>query len=114
MYFSDPDVPPSPILARLALSGGIGLENVSGSALSLIVASHSTDLSDDAYLHVWSEGRRPRAVSRAGRSELKIQLFEPIGLAGELVCTLEADESISLFSGVKRTKRGAKRNPCGR
>lgn len=103
MYFTDPDVPPSPILARLALSGGMGLERVGGAGLALIVASHSTDLSDDAYLHVWTEARRPRAIAKAGRSELQVELFEPIGLAGQLVCTLEPEESISLLSGVKRT-----------
>ena len=103
MYFTDPEVPPSPILARLALSGGMGVEKLSGAALALIVASHSTDLSDDAYLHVWAEARLQRATTRAGRSELQVQLFEPVGLAGQLICILEPDESIRLLSGVKRT-----------
>lgn len=102
-YFTDPEVPPSPILARLALSGGIGVKRIDGAALALIVASHSTDLSDDAYLHAWSEARLPRATTKAGRSELQVQLFEPIGLAGELTCVLEPGEPISLLSGVKRS-----------
>lgn len=102
-YFTDPDVPSSPILARIALSGSIGLNRISGAALGLIIASHSTDFSDDAYLHVWPDAQQRRALTKSGRSEFHVQIFEPIGLAGELTCVLEPDETVNLISGAKRT-----------
>lgn len=108
-YFADPDVSPSPILARLALSGGFGLERIGGAALALILSSHSTDFSDEANLHVWPEARQQHGGTKRERPEFHVQLFEPIGLAGELICTLEPDEPISLVTSLRRTTIDAPR-----
>lgn len=100
-YWAHPDVPISPILARIALTKELGLSEVSGDAVPLIVASHSVDgpVESSAQLEINAEEQQ---VGAGPGHAVIVELFERGELTSHLRAYLSAGDPLHLVAGISR------------